>query len=96
MDKFDKLAKFDVFLAEQLEDPDFKAEYDALEPEFAVMQAILEARVKMGLTQKQLSEKTGISQADISRLECGTANPSIRTLQRIADALGRRIQIDFV
>ncbi len=96
MDKFDKLRKFDDFLEEQLQNPDFKAEYDALEPEFAVMQAILEARVATGLTQKQLSEMTGISQADISRLECGTANPSIKTLQRIADALGRRVQISFV
>lgn len=96
MDKFDTLVKFDDFLEEQLQDPDFKAEYDALEPEFAVMKVIMEARVKTGLTQKQLSERTGISQADISRLECGTANPSLKTLQRVATALGRRVQIDFV
>lgn len=96
MDKFDTLTKFDDFLAEQMNDPDFKAEYEALEPEFAVVQAIMEARVQEGLTQKELSEKTGISQADISRLERGTANPSLRTLQRIATALGRKVQIEFV
>ncbi len=96
MDKFDKLKKFDDFLNEQLEDPEFKEEYDALEPEFAVMQAIQQARIEIGLTQKQLSERTGISQADISRLECGTANPSIKTLQRVAVALGKQVQINFV
>ena len=46
MDKFDKLVKFDDFMKEQLKDPGFKEEYDALEPEFAVMQAILRARVQ--------------------------------------------------
>lgn len=96
MDKFDKLLKFDDYLNEQLKDPNFKEEYDALEPEFAVKQAILEARVQKGLTQKQLSEMTGISQADISRLERGTANPSVKTLQRIAYALGRKVLIQFV
>ncbi len=96
MDKFDKLVKFDDFMKEQLEDPGFKEEYDALEPEFAVMQAILRARVQAGLTQKQLADMTGISQADISRLERGTANPSIKTLQRVATALGRKVQIEFV
>lgn len=96
MDKIDKLVKFDDFMKEKLKDPGFKEEYDALEPEFAVMQAILRARVQAGLTQKQLADMTGISQADISRLERGTANPSIKTLQRVATALGRKVQIEFV
>ncbi len=96
MDKFDTLTKFDDFLAEQMKNPDFKSEYDALAPEFAVVQTLMEARIKVGLTQKQLSEKTGISQADISRIERGTANPSLKTLQRLASALGKKIQIDFV
>ena len=96
MDKFDTLPKFDDFLKEQLQNPEFKAEYDALEPEFAVIEAIMRARAETGLTQKQLSERTGISQADISRIERGTANPSLHTLQRLAEGMGRRIQIDFV
>ncbi len=96
MNKFDNLTKFDDFLKEQIKNPDFKSEYDALEPEFNVIKTIMEARIEVGLTQKQLSEKTGISQADISRIEHGTANPSLKTLQRIASALGKKIQIDFV
>lgn len=90
------MTNFKDYLAEQLQDPEFKKEYDALEPEFAVMRAIMDARIETGLTQQQLSERTGISQADISRIECGTANPSLKTLQRLATALGRRVQIDFV
>lgn len=93
MNKFDK---FDDLLHEQLKDPKFKAEYDALEPEFAIIEAIMKARIETGLTQKQLSERTGISQADISRIERGTANPSLHTLQRLAEGMGRRVQINFI
>jgi transcriptional regulator with XRE-family HTH domain len=48
------------------------------------------------MTQKDLSEATGISQADISRLERGTGNPSIKTLQRVANALQMALKIEFV
>ncbi len=96
MDKFDKLRKFDDFLEEQLQNPDFKAEYDALEPEFALMRSIMDARIESGLTQQKLSELSGISQADISRLESGVANPSLKTLQRLANAMGRKVQIKFI
>ena len=90
------VSSFNDFLEEQLKDPELKAEYDALEPEFVIMEAIMKARIETGLTQKELSEKTGISQADISRLEHGTANPSIKTLQRIAAALDRKLSIQFI
>lgn len=96
MEKANNLTNFNDYLEQQLKDPAVKAEYDALEPEFAVMRAIIDARIENGLTQKQLSEKTGISQADISRIERGTANPSVKTLQRIAEALGRKVSIEFI
>ena len=76
-------------LNKQMANPEFKAEYDALEPEFQIIQAIVDARNRSGLTQKQLSEKTGIAQADIS------ANPSLRTLQRLAAGMGMRVKIEF-
>ena len=88
--------KFDDFLKEQLQDPEFKKEYEALQPERAIIQAIIDARKQSGLTQKELSERTGITQGDISKLERGNANPSIRTLERIAEGLGMRLQISFV
>lgn len=89
------MTTFTEFLDEQLQDPEFKAEYDALEPEFTLMQAMIDARKTTGLTQKQLSEKTGIAQSDISKLESGNANPSLKTLQRLANGLGMRIKIEF-
>ncbi len=87
---------FEEFLAEQMKDPEFKAEYDSLEAEYAIIQTMIDARKRSGLTQKQLSEKTGITQSDISRLENGNANPSLHTLRRLADGLGLRLKIEFV
>ena len=87
---------FDSYLQEKLKDPEFKKEYDALEPEFSIMQAMIDARRESGLTQQQLSEKTGITQADISRMEKGNANPSLRTLQRLAAGMNMRIKLEFV
>lgn len=84
------------YLEEQLKDPEFKKEYDALEPEFAVVRAILEARREKGITQKDLSDLTGIAQGDISKLENGNANPSVKTLKRIASAMGKTLRIEFV
>ena len=89
------MTTFTEFLDEQLQDPEFKAEYDALEPEFTLIQAMIDARKTTGLTQKQLSEKTGIAQSDISKLESGNANPSLKTLQRLANGLGMRVKIEF-
>lgn len=87
---------FDSYLQEKLKNPEFKAEYDALEPEFSIMQAMIDARKESGLTQKELSEKTGITQADISRLEKGNANPSLKTLQRLAAGMNMRVRLEFV
>jgi predicted transcriptional regulator len=88
--------KFNDYLKEQLRDPEFRKEYDALQPESAVIQAIIDARQISGLTQKELSDRTGIAQGDISKLENGNANPSIRTLQRLADGMGMKIKVEFI
>ena len=88
--------KFDDFLAEQLKEPEFRAEYEALQPERAVIQAMIDARRSSGMTQKQLSEITGIAQSDISKLENGSSNPSIRTLQRLASGMGMTLKVEFV
>ena len=88
--------KFDDFLQEQLQDPEFKKEYEALQPEHAIIQAIIDARKKTGITQKELSERTGIAQGDISKLERGNANPSLRTLQRLAAGMGMKLRIEFL
>lgn len=87
---------FDEFLHEQLLDPEFKKEYEALQPERAIIQAIIDARQRSGLTQKELAERTGIAQGDISKLERGNANPSLRTLQRLAAGMGMALHVEFL
>ena len=86
---------FDEFLEEQLKDPEFRAEWDALQPERAIVQAMIDARRTTGMTQKQLAEKTGIAQSDISKLETGGGNPSLKTLQRLAAGMGMVLHIEF-
>ena len=77
-------------------DPELKAEYDALAPEYDIIQAMIDARKKLDLTQKELSEKTGITQADISRIENGKRNPSLNMMKRLAEGLGMRLKLEFV
>jgi len=88
--------EFDEFLEEQLQDPDFKAEYDALEPEFAIIHAIIDARKKSGITQEELAKKAGMSQGDISKIERGNANPSLNTLKRLAAGMDMRLRLEFL
>ncbi len=90
------MTNFNDFLNEQLKNPDVKREYDALEPEFAIIQAMIDARKETGITQKELSERTGIAQGDISKLENGSANPSIKTLQRLAAGMNMQLKVDFI
>jgi ribosome-binding protein aMBF1 (putative translation factor) len=89
------MSKFSEYKGRKLQDPEFKKEYDALESEFDIIQAMIDARKQSGLTQKELAERTGINQADISKLENGTANPSIRTLRRLADGMGMKMKLVF-
>lgn len=83
-------------LDEELKDPRFREEWDRLDPEFQIIRALLEGRNERHITQKELSYQSGIAQSDISKLENGAANPSIRTLQRLAHALGKVLKISFV
>ena len=73
------------YINEQLKDPEFKKEWDNLEPEMEVVRAMIKARAAQNLTQKDLAEKTGINQANISKLENGNMNPSLKLLKRLAD-----------
>ena len=65
------MTNFNDYLTQQMKDPAFKKAYEQLEPEFAIIQAIIDARKSAGITQKELSQKSGIAQGDISKLENG-------------------------
>lgn len=79
-----------------LQNPEVKAEYDALQPEYDIIQAMIDARVQQNMTQKDLSAKTGITQADISRIENGTRNPSLSMVKKLAQGLGMQLKLEFV
>ena len=86
---------FNEFLKESLKNPRVKAEYDKLQPEFAMIQAVIDVRTKKGVTQKELAERVGTKQSVISRLESGRANPSFAFLKKIALALNSHLEIKF-
>jgi ribosome-binding protein aMBF1 (putative translation factor) len=79
-----------------LKDPELKKEYDRLQPEFALIEAVLKARKEKGLTQKQLAKRAGTKQSVISRLETGRANPSLAFLKKLAAALNSHLEIHFI
>ena len=81
---------FDDMLAKQLQNEDFRKEYEAIQPEMDVIRAIVEARTSQNLTQKELAERTGINQADISKLENGERAASIELLYALADHFNSR------
>lgn len=87
---------FNDMLEKQLEDDEFRKEYEAIQPEMDVIRAIVDARASQNLTQKGLAERTGINQADISKIENGTRNPSLNLLKRLADGMGMTLKIEFI
>ncbi len=90
------MSELQEFLKEQLQDDDFRKEWEDIQPEMDVIRAMVDARVSQNLTQKELAERTGINQADISKLENGTRNPSLKLLKRLADGMGMTLKLEFV
>ena len=88
------MSSYNEFKKELLKNPQVKAEYDALEPEFNIIQAMIDARKQQNLTQEELSKRTGITQADISRIENGTRNPSLEMVKRLAKGLGMQLKLE--
>ena len=90
------MSDLSVFLSEQMNDPEFVQEYNAVQPEMDAIRSMIEARKSLNLTQKQLAELTGIDQGDISKLENGLRNPTIQLLKRIANSMNMTLKIEFV
>lgn len=89
------MKKFSEYHAEKMKDPEFAKAWEEVQPELNVMRAIVEARESAGLSQKELAKRTGIAQTEISKLERGMRNPSIKLLQRLADGLGMVLNVTF-
>lgn len=81
---------------EQMKNPEFVEAYEEIQPEMSVIRAMIDARLSRGMTQKELAEATGIAQGEISKLENGTRNPSIKLLQRLAEGLDMTLSVSFL
>lgn len=88
-----KYTTFKEMRAKLMKDPEFKKGYDDLELEFSLISAIIDRRIKDGLTQKQLAEKIGTKQSAIARFESGTYNPSLLFIKKLAQALGLKLTV---
>lgn len=80
---------------ELFKNPKVKKAYEDLQPEFAIIQAIIDARVKKKMSQEELAKRMGTGQAVISRLENANAKPSLSLIQRLADALELKVELKF-
>ena len=87
---------FEDYKKQQMQDPELVMEYEAIQPEMDVIRAIVNARTSQNLTQNELAKRTVINQADISKLENGTRNPSVNLLKRLAEGMGMSLKIEFI
>lgn len=73
----------------------YRKAFEALEEEFVLASAVIDARNRAGLTQQELARRMGTTQPVVARLESGRTRPSMRTLERVAKATGSRVLIRF-
>ena len=86
----------DDIIKEQMNDPEFAEAWAETELEDQIKRNLIQARIDAGLTQKELAEKSGVRQSNISRIENGTAIPTLQTLNAIAKGTGKKLKISFV
>ena len=87
---------FKKLKAEWMKDAAFRAEYERLKPEFALALALIKAREKAGMTQAQVAKRMGTTQSVVARIEAAQNTPNLKTLERYANAVGRRIELKLV
>lgn len=87
---------FEKYLAEQLENPEFRQEWDEHELEYQLTVKLMQERNAAGLTQVDLARRSGIRQSNISRIEKGESVPTLATLSKLARGFGKQLQISFV
>jgi len=92
MDTGKKDNSFQAYLQEQLKDNRFREEYEILQPQQAIAQAVIDS----GLTEEEIASRSGLSLATVHKLENGTINPSIRTLQKLAEGIGKTLRVTLV
>jgi DNA-binding XRE family transcriptional regulator len=87
------MKSFDAWFRKQMKNPAFKKEYDALEEEFALANALIGARARAKLSQAEVARRMGTSQSAVARMESGRTPPSMTSLRKYAKATGSRVEI---
>lgn len=82
--------------AKYMKNPEYAAEYERLQPEYDIIDALITARAEENLTQRELAERCGMRQSAFARIESGNANPTLKTLKQLADGMGKKLRISFV
>jgi len=89
------MSDLQTYKQKQMEDPAFREQYERTRPEYEILHSIIEARLNQNLTQKELAERSGVRQSNISRIENGTSSPTVATLQALAAGMGKKLRISF-
>lgn len=90
-----KLITFDEVFKKLIVDPKFRKEWEKSEPHFQLMTAIIKARIEKKISQQQLAKRAKTTQAVISRVQNATVSPTLDLIQRIAEAMGKKLEIKF-
>ena len=90
------MSDFREHLDKELENPEFKREFERTQPDYECVRALVAARIEQGLTQKELAERCGIKQSNISRIENGTSSPNLTTLHALAEGMGKKLRVEFI
>jgi predicted transcriptional regulator len=80
---------------EMMRDPEYSKAYEEHMPEFSIARELIRARTRSGLTQKEVAQRMGTTQSVIARMESGTPLPSLRSLQKYAQATGSKVKISL-
>lgn len=84
---------FETLHRHDMRDPKFRAAYEALQPKYDLIRAILDARIKKGVTQAEVARRAGTTQSAIARFESGAGNPTLEFLSKVSAAVGARIEV---
>lgn len=84
------------YIEKQMKNVEFREEHEATRAEFEITRALIEARISLNMTQKELAERSGIRQSNISRIEKGICSPTIATLQSLAKGMGKQLVVSFL
>ncbi len=90
------MGDIDELLNEELKDPEFTKAWEQTELEYQIKRMLISARIENNMTQKELAEKSGVRQSNISRIEKGVCVPTLTTLNELAKGLGKKLRIELI